>query len=162
VEFHLPIKDTQKAQRVGAAYRALYERLWDEDEEMMVQRQQYLARRPKPDRDPVRVGSIREVASKLPLTIALGDERFRIVEVDGAYFAHSVICPHLQGPLDSEPMDGGEITCPWHGYRYDVRTGRSCDGRNLKMRPAPSVVTDTERDEIRLEWKKPQVAGRSG
>lgn len=154
VEFHLPIEDPQKAQRVGAAYKALYEKLWDEDEEMMVQRQLYLARRPKPDRTPVRLGSIREVVSKLPLTIAVGDERFRIVEVDDAYFAHSVICPHLQGPLDFEPMVGGEITCPWHGYRFDVRTGKSCDGRNLKMRPAPRVVTDTERDEIRLEWKK--------
>ena len=152
VEFHLPIKDREKAARVGNAYKVLYEKLWDEDEDMMVQRQNYLTRRPRPDRTPVRLGSIAEVKSKLPLTIQLGDEAFRVLEVEGEYFAHSLLCPHLQGPLDAEPVQGGHITCPWHGYRFDIRTGKSCDGHSLNLRPAPNVVEDNARDEIRLEW----------
>jgi nitrite reductase/ring-hydroxylating ferredoxin subunit len=35
------------------------------------------------------------------------------------------VCPHFGGPLDDAPVDDrGIVTCPWHGYRFDVRTGR--------------------------------------
>ncbi|HEY4344123.1 MAG TPA: Rieske 2Fe-2S domain-containing protein [Parvibaculum sp.] len=45
-------------------------------------------------------------------------------------------CPHMGAPLDHvEPDADGCITCPWHGYRFNVATGLSADGRGLKLRP---------------------------
>ncbi len=37
-------------------------------------------------------------------------------------------CPHLGLPLDAEPDADGIVTCPWHGYRFDVRSGRCVSG----------------------------------
>lgn len=33
-------------------------------------------------------------------------------------------CPHLQGPLAEGTLSGATITCPWHQWRFDLRTGR--------------------------------------
>ncbi|MCE9649162.1 MAG: Rieske 2Fe-2S domain-containing protein [Parvibaculum sp.] len=46
----------------------------------------------------------------------------------------SLTCPHMGAPLDHvEPDAQGCITCPWHGYRFDAKTGLSADGRGLKI-----------------------------
>jgi hypothetical protein len=42
VEFRTPSLSTEKAQAVGAAYLRLYQRLWDEDERMMMRKQRLL------------------------------------------------------------------------------------------------------------------------
>jgi nitrite reductase/ring-hydroxylating ferredoxin subunit len=34
------------------------------------------------------------------------------------------------------------IVCPWHGYEYDIRTGRNAGHSRLRLRPAPVVVRD--------------------
>jgi len=32
-------------------------------------------------------------------------------------------CPHLQGPLFQGTLSGATVTCPWHRWRFDLRTG---------------------------------------
>jgi nitrite reductase/ring-hydroxylating ferredoxin subunit len=32
-------------------------------------------------------------------------------------------CPHLAGPLFQGTVAEGEVTCPWHGWRFDLGTG---------------------------------------
>ena len=44
----------------------------------------------------------------------------------------------------------GSVVCPWHGYRFDVSTGASSDGRGLKLRPAPKIELDEAANRIRL------------
>lgn len=108
VDFDVPDVDAAAAPVVGHAYTALYARLWDEDEAMMRGRQAVLDGRAAPE--------LREVA------------------VGGRPVRFRPTCPHLGGPLDAAPVDaGGCVTCPWHGYRFDLRTGRSADGRALLL-----------------------------
>lgn len=41
-------------------------------------------------------------------------------------FAIDANCPHRRGPLDSGELDAdGVVTCPWHGWQFDIRTGKS-------------------------------------
>jgi nitrite reductase/ring-hydroxylating ferredoxin subunit len=37
---------------------------------------------------------------------------------------YSGVCPHLGGPLLKAALREGVLTCPWHGYRFDVATAR--------------------------------------
>ncbi|HLU39424.1 MAG TPA: Rieske 2Fe-2S domain-containing protein [Planctomycetota bacterium] len=32
-------------------------------------------------------------------------------------------CPHAGGALAEGHLDGGEVSCPWHGWRFDLATG---------------------------------------
>lgn len=36
----------------------------------------------------------------------------------------SAFCPHLEGPLFEGTLSDATITCPWHQWRFDLRTGR--------------------------------------
>jgi nitrite reductase (NADH) small subunit len=47
-----------------------------------------------------------------------------IVNVDGRYHALDGLCPHQGGPLGTGSLCGTVLTCPWHGWQFDVVTGR--------------------------------------
>ena len=38
-------------------------------------------------------------------------------------FDDCVPCTHEEGPLAEGDIEGHEVTCPWHGARFDIRTG---------------------------------------
>jgi len=44
------------------------------------------------------------------------------------YYAISATCSHAGGPLDEGSLEGEVITCPWHGSRFSMRTGRALTG----------------------------------
>jgi nitrite reductase/ring-hydroxylating ferredoxin subunit len=136
VDYHVPVEDAALLAMIGKAFVAIYERLWDEDEAMMQARESALAPRP---RAPDRIDLGPEAGLALPLDFDLGGGRFRLIRRDGALVAHSRICPHWLGPLEREPDHDGCLTCPWHGYRFDVATGRSTDGRGLRLAPARAI-----------------------
>jgi nitrite reductase/ring-hydroxylating ferredoxin subunit len=148
VEFLVPDVSPERVSTLGAGYRALYQRLWDEDEAMMVRRERMLARAPgaKPaGRERLELGSLDDVRAKLPLVVELRGKPWRVVSIDGELAVHSAVCPHLLGPLEEAPVEDGIVECPWHRYRFDLRTGRSCDGRGLRLTPAPRLTIDAER-----------------
>jgi nitrite reductase/ring-hydroxylating ferredoxin subunit len=141
VEFDLPWAPADAQATIGDIYRTLYVELWNQDEAMMRERQRVLdaASNPSGDRAAaVSLGSMRDLARRLPLDVELAGRRFRVMAADGRVIAFDTRCPHLGGPLACSA--GTEAACPWHGYRYDVATGRSTDGRGLRL--AKSAVVD--------------------
>jgi len=44
-------------------------------------------------------------------------------------------CPHLEGPLFQGTLSRGSITCPWHFWRFDLRTGRRVGPMPLALAP---------------------------
>ena len=69
-------------------------------------------------------GKLVEVAGR---TVAL-------FQVGGKYYAIEDTCTHVGGPLSEGFLEGNEVTCPWHGARFDVTTGE------VKGPPARSHV----------------------
>lgn len=118
VSFRLPgVPDDAKA-LVFDYFRSLYTKLWDEDEGMMRERQAYLDER---------------VATRV---------RTRTIEIDGECYAIAAVCPHLGGPLDAAQVADGCIVCPWHGYRFDVRTGECVSGQAFRLAVAKLDTPD--------------------
>jgi len=146
VTFCVPGVASERVPAVGAAFERLYARLWDEDEAMMQRRTRELSRARAPAALAARVelGPLAGVLERLPLALDFAGERVRLVRLGGEVVAHSALCPHWLGPLGDAPLEQGCIRCPWHGYRFDVRTGASADGRRLRLSPAPRVEVDAE------------------
>ncbi len=142
VEYHVPVSDPEVLAMIGKGFVAIYERLWDEDEAMMQAREAALAPRP---RAPDRVDLGREDMLVLPRDFDMGSGRFRLIRHNGALLVHSRVCPHWLGPLSGEPDGDGCLTCPWHLYRFDAATGRSADGRALRLAPAPRISIEAGR-----------------
>lgn len=55
--------------------------------------------------------------------VKVGKRSIAVANVDGEFFALSNVCRHAFAPLAEGFMDGHHVMCPWHGWRYDVRTG---------------------------------------
>ena len=47
-----------------------------------------------------------------------------LCNVGGSFHAVSAICPHAGGPLADGTLEGATLTCPLHGWSYDVRDGK--------------------------------------
>ncbi|MGI9592335.1 MAG: Rieske 2Fe-2S domain-containing protein [Myxococcota bacterium] len=144
VAFEIADVPPDRAQRVGLSYVRLYARLWDEDEAMMRRRTCELARLSEPALARVRVslGTLAELRPRLPLPVVFGGRRFRVVEDQGELLAHATVCPHRLGPLEESAVQGGRVRCPWHGYSFDLRSGRCPEDPRLALRQAPRVEVD--------------------
>jgi nitrite reductase/ring-hydroxylating ferredoxin subunit len=158
VEFHVPgLATREQKEVVGSLYLELYEKLYDEDECMMVGRQMRLDERRAANREIDALGKLEDLRARLPLTVGTSRGPFRLVEVDQRIRIHSAICPHSLGPLEDPPCteDNGvwRVRCPWHGYRFDLDTGASCEGKALKLAKPPELVVNDD-GEVQLRWPK--------
>jgi nitrite reductase/ring-hydroxylating ferredoxin subunit len=114
--------------------------VWQEAEAMMVERQRQLDRRLDRSRPGERVLDLGpRAALVLPRSVTLAGREFVVVEVAGTLVAFPRQCPHQLGPLDAGELRDGVVTCPWHGYRFDVTTGRNVSGQHCRLDHLPRV-----------------------
>jgi len=86
--------------------------------------------------DDVPPGSVRAVQA--------GEERIALAHVDGEFYATQGECLHLHGPLGEGRIDDHVLTCPWHGWQYDVRSGENEFDRAIRLRTYEVRVEDGE------------------
>jgi nitrite reductase (NADH) small subunit len=51
---------------------------------------------------------------------------FAVYNVDGVFHVIDGICPHAGGPLGKGTLRGNIVTCPWHGWQFNVSSGQHC------------------------------------
>ena len=73
--------------------------------------------------DFVRVAETNDIQPSTMKVYDLAGERVCIVNIEDNYFAIGNICTHLGGPLNEGTLEGYNVECPWHGSKFDVRTG---------------------------------------
>jgi nitrite reductase (NADH) small subunit len=73
----------------------------------------------------VSVARVEDIPPGTVRSVRAGDEEIALAHCDGGFFAVQEHCIHLQGPLGEGRLDGCVLTCPWHGWQYDVRTGQN-------------------------------------
>ena len=74
-----------------------------------------------------------------------------LANVDGHYYAIGNLCTHEEGPLDEGRLEGHEVECPWHGSRFDLRTGAVAEGP--ADTPEPSYEVKVEGESIFIRAK---------
>jgi nitrite reductase (NADH) small subunit len=76
--------------------------------------------------------------------VRAGERELALFNVGGVFYATQSECLHLKGPLGDGKLDGCVITCPWHGWQYDVTTGENEFDRALALETFAVVVEDGE------------------
>ena len=76
-----------------------------------------------------KVGDIKEGTGK---SFEVGDRIIAIFNDGGTFRAIDDMCPHMGASLATGFLSESEVSCPWHGWRFDVRDGTWCDNRSLK------------------------------
>ena len=73
--------------------------------------------------DFVPVALVGEVPPGRSKIVVVAGHVVALFNVDGTFHALSNTCLHRGGPVGEGELDGSVVTCPWHGWQYDVRTG---------------------------------------
>lgn len=93
------------------------------------------------------VCGVREVAPGRLMAVQVDGEPVLVASVEGALYAVANRCGTAPLPLQFGTLRGAELTCSWHGCRYDVRTGHRVDREGPPLTVFPVAV---ERDEVRI------------
>ena len=76
--------------------------------------------------------------------VQAGDRELALFNVDGTFHATQSECLHLKGPLCHGRLEAGVVSCPWHGWQYDVTTGENEFDRAIVLETFDVVVEDGE------------------
>jgi len=81
-------------------------------------------------------GTIQEaqVAGQLVAVARVGDK----------FHAISNVCLHRGGPLGQGVMDGAVVTCPWHGWQFDVTSGKVSQNQTVGVACYPVEIRGDE------------------
>ena len=71
----------------------------------------------------VKVAMTNELEPGQARLVEVKGKKVALFNVDGQFFALDNTCTHKGGPLAEGKCSGHEVTCPWHGATFDVRTG---------------------------------------
>ena len=81
-----------------------------------------------------------------------------LFNVDGEFHAIDGICAHAGGPVGNGILNGSVVTCPWHGWQYDVTNGQHCLTPSICQQRFPVTLDgDDVVVERALEFLLPRV-----
>jgi len=72
--------------------------------------------------------------------VVVGGRPVALFNVGGTFYATDGVCLHRGGPVGEGTLEGPTVTCPWHGWEYDVRTGQNVGNPAAKLRTYRVVV----------------------
>ena len=96
----------------------------------------------------VKAASLSEVGPGSCKAVEVAGKTIALFNVDGTVYALDNTCLHQGGPLGEGMLEGDVVTCPWHMWEYNVRSGEKVD------RPSLKVATY----EVRVEGNEIQIA----
>ncbi len=95
-----------------------------------------------------KVAKLSEIQEGHSLVIDADNKPVALFKVQGAVYALDNICPHRGGPLGDGYLEGFEVTCPWHAWTFDVKTGDCQSAPGFKQTTYPVKI---EGDEVSIE-----------
>jgi len=72
-----------------------------------------------------KVGRVEDIPPGTIRAVEVDEHEIAIANVGGEFYATQGHCLHLSGPLGEGRLEGKTLSCPWHGWQYDVRTGKN-------------------------------------
>jgi 3-phenylpropionate/trans-cinnamate dioxygenase ferredoxin subunit len=73
----------------------------------------------------VTVARVSELPAGERLFVEIGSQPVVIFNLGGRYYAIADLCPHDDGPVGDGVVSGEQVSCPRHGARFDLVTGKA-------------------------------------
>jgi nitrite reductase/ring-hydroxylating ferredoxin subunit len=96
------------------------------------------------------VGKTSDVQEGKMVHITAGGKEIVVIKLDGNYYAMDDVCTHAGAELHEGELNSSELTCPWHGAKWDIKTG-SLISFPQKLKPLQSHKVLIENDTLYLE-----------
>jgi nitrite reductase/ring-hydroxylating ferredoxin subunit len=95
-------------------------------------------------------GDLREGAGTV---VDVQGRAIALFRIDGHCYATQNACPHQGGPLSEGKVKDHVVTCPFHGWTFDVRTGANV--RNPRLKKLECFAASVEDGEVFIELPEP-------
>jgi nitrite reductase/ring-hydroxylating ferredoxin subunit len=104
----------------------------------------------------VKIAETSEIPRGQMKVFKLAEKEILIVNVNGNYYAIANRCTHKNGDLSKGSLDGNIVTCPVHGARFDVTTGKAVAGPKIaffraKTNDEPSYQVKIEGKDVMID-----------
>lgn len=91
-----------------------------------------------------RLVPLTELAEGEVMELMVDGEPLALCRTTEGVFALDGACPHAGGPLGDGTLDGHTLTCPYHGWAFDITTGACAMDESLRANARPVDVRDGE------------------
>lgn len=98
----------------------------------------------------VLVGKTSEIGEGKMTHVTAAGKEILVANVGGTYYATGNTCTHSGAELHEGTLDGKELTCPWHGSKWDITTG-TLTWFPQKLRDLGSYKVAVENDTVYVE-----------
>lgn len=89
-----------------------------------------------------KVSEVPEFGKKL---VEAGGVQVLLVKTKGTVYACEAECPHQGAPLQGAFVkEAGRLSCPRHGYRFDLATGACADHQEYTLKVYPVEIRGDE------------------
>jgi len=83
--------------------------------------------------DFIRVSGTADVVPGHGIVAEVDGKTLAVFNVEGIFYAIDNTCVHRGGPLGEGDVEGNVVTCPWHGWEYNVTTGECVNNPSAKV-----------------------------
>ncbi|MEO0530807.1 MAG: Rieske 2Fe-2S domain-containing protein [Planctomycetota bacterium] len=87
--------------------------------------------------DWIEAAALADLPDGQAIEVVAGEAILALVRVGDEVHALDGMCAHQGGPLGKGTVEGCTLTCPWHGWQYDVTTGRQKLSEHIRQRRYP-------------------------
>jgi nitrite reductase/ring-hydroxylating ferredoxin subunit len=88
----------------------------------------------------LKIATLSELAPGTCKAVEAAGKVIALFNIDGNVYALDNTCLHRGGPLGEGTLNGDVVTCPWHLWEYNVRTGEKVDSPAVKVATYPVQV----------------------
>ena len=92
----------------------------------------------------VKVASLSELAPGSAKAVEVKGKAIALFNVEGTIYATDNTCLHRGGPLGEGELMGEVVTCPWHQWEYNVRTGELVGDSSVKITTYPVQIEGSD------------------
>jgi nitrite reductase/ring-hydroxylating ferredoxin subunit len=71
-----------------------------------------------------KIATVAEIPPGAAKQVTVNGRKLGVFNVGGTFYVLDDTCPHRGAPLFEGEVTGTEVTCPWHGARFDLATGK--------------------------------------
>ncbi len=111
--------------------------------------------------DFIKVADAKDILPSQMKEVEVDGQKVIIVNIDSKYYAIGSICTHEGGPLADGTLSGYEVECPWHGSKFDVRTGEVTNPPANEPEPSYEIKVDGNQILIKKQAKSKSSSSSS-
>ena len=85
----------------------------------------------------IRAAKVNDIPEGTAVVFAPEGKTIALFKSGGQFYAIDNTCPHRGGPLAEGSLEGGQVTCPWHAWTFDIKTGACITAPGVSQRSYP-------------------------